>query len=230
MLLEHQITPAKRSDSRGHLPATAGLLLLLTWSICVFGSDSVFRTEFITNYKTFQFKKQEKLIKKSRDIMPGEINALVVDAMSDTITLGHRMFLLDAAAAMASGYDHYHGGGKRLIRKIDKLIKKELKLEEQRTTELMKWKKEERFLGNFVMKTYENEMDDAGLAPVIYPHWVHRIWFECKVCHQDIFIMQRWRNDISHKKFNEGKQCATCHNGTLAFGIDNECDRCHLAG
>jgi c(7)-type cytochrome triheme protein len=80
------------------------------------------------------------------------------------------------------------------------------------------------------MKTYEKEMEDAGLPPVIYPHWVHRIWFECKVCHQDIFVMQRWRNDISHKKFNQGEQCAKCHNGDISFGIEGECDRCHIAG
>lgn len=212
-----------------YLPTAIILLQFLVISKA-FCDEQAFRTEFITNYKTFQFKKQEKLIKKSKAIMPAEINSLIADAMTDDKSLGHRMFLLDAAAAMASGYDHYHGSGKRLIRKVDKLIKKELKLEEQRTAELMKWKKEERFLGNFVMRTYEKEMDDAGMAPVIYPHWVHRIWFECKVCHQDIFVMQRWRNNITHKEFNKGKQCSVCHNGSVAFGIDDECDRCHIAG
>ncbi|MFC1684212.1 c(7)-type cytochrome triheme domain-containing protein [Pseudomonadota bacterium] len=223
------ITAKKPSHHIVLINAFAYLILSITSTLAI-SDDTVFRIEFITNYKTFQFKQQEKLIKKSKDIMPSEINSLISDAMMPDKSLGHRMFFLDAAAAMASGYDHYHGGGKRLIRKIDKLIKKELKLEEARTAELMKWKKEERFLGNFVMKTYEKKMEDAGLAPVIYPHWVHRIWFECKVCHQDIFVMQRWRNDISHKKFKQGEQCAKCHNGDIAFGIEDECDRCHIAG
>ena len=162
--------------------------------------------------------------------MPGEIQALINDAMSPEISQGQKMFMLDAANAMASGLNHYHGGGKKLLRKINKLIKEELEKEKAKNAELMKWNDEERFLGNFVMKTYEKEMAEKGLAPVIYPHWIHRIWFECKVCHQDIFIMKRWRNDITQEKIESGQQCGKCHNDKLAFGIEGNCDRCHLAG
>ncbi len=217
------------------------LLHLLLWlfsalpfvfiiSTASYAEDTPFRIEFVTNYKSFQFKAQEELIKKSKDIMPDEIQSLINDAMSADISQGQRMFMLDAANAMASGYNHYHGGGKKLLRKIGKLIKNELEKEKAKNAELMKWDSEERFLGNFVMKTYEKEMVEKGLAPVIYPHWVHRIWFECKVCHQDIFIMKRWRNDITHKKIEAGQQCGRCHNGELAFGTNENCDRCHLAG
>ncbi len=214
---------------------TLSCCLLLLLSLLVtpgHAEDSEFRTQFIHNYKTFQFKAQEDLIRKSGDIMADEIVSLIIDAMDDDISIGKRMFLLDAASAMASGYQHYHGGGKKLIRKIDKLIKKELKKEAERTAELMKWKKEERFLGNFVMNTHEKELEEAGLAPVIYPHWVHRIWYDCSVCHQDIFVMKRWRNEISKEKIQAGEQCGVCHNGTIAFGATNEeeCDRCHIAG
>jgi len=192
--------------------------------------DTPFRIEFVTNYQSFQFKAQEELIKSSKTIMPGEIQALINDAMSTDISQGQKMFMLDAANAMASGYNHYHGGGKRLLRKINKLIKEELEKEKAKNAELMKWNDEERFLGNFVMKTYEKEMSEKGLAPVIYPHWVHRIWFECKVCHQDIFIMKRWRNNITQEKIEAGQQCGRCHNGELAFGVEENCERCHLAG
>jgi len=208
------------------------LLLLLTIPTLCSAEDTAFRIEFITNYKTFQFKAQEELIKKSGDVMPDEIYGLIIDAMDPELTLGKRMFLLDAASAMAYGYDHYHGGGKKFIRKIDKLIKAEIKKEKERTAELMKWNKEERFLGNFVMKTHEKEMEAAGLAPVVYPHWVHRIWYECSVCHQDIFVMKRWQNEITQDKIVAGKQCGVCHDGKTAFGADEEgkCDRCHIAG
>lgn len=207
------------------------LLLIAAPTICS-AEDSAFRIEFITNYKTFQFKAQEELIKKSGDIMPDEIYSLIIDAMDPDLTLGKKMFLLDAASAMAYGYDYYHGGGKKFIRQIDKLIKAEIKKEEERNAKIMKWKKEERFLGNFVMKTYEKEMKEAGLAPVLYPHWVHRIWYECSVCHQDIFIMKRWQNEISQEKIVAGKQCGVCHNGKTAFAADDkeQCDRCHIAG
>lgn len=208
------------------------LLLLSVVTSLSNAEDSEFRTKFINNYKTFQFKAQENLILKSGDIMADEILSLILDAMDSDLSVGKRMFLLDAASAMAAGYDHYHGGGKKFIRKIDTLIKKELEKEAARTAELMKWKKEERFLGNFVMNTHEKELNEAGLAPVIYPHWVHRIWYDCSVCHQDIFVMKRWRNEISKDKIQAGEQCGVCHNGTTAFGASNkdDCDRCHIAG
>jgi len=205
-------------------------LTLFAFPLLSNSEDTPFRIEFITNYKTFQFKAQEELIKTSKDIMPGEIKSLMTDAMADERSLGQRMFLLDAANAMASGYQHYHGGSKKLLKKISKLIKKELRKEKEKNAELMKWDSEERFLGNFVMKTHEDEMQEEGLAPVVYPHWIHRIWFECKVCHQDIFVMQRWRNEITHKKIAEGKQCGRCHNGKMAFSAEEKCERCHLAG
>jgi hypothetical protein len=28
--------------------------------------------------------------------------------------------------------------------------------------------------------------DEAGMRPVIFPHWFHRIRFRCKVCHGDL--------------------------------------------
>ena len=28
--------------------------------------------------------------------------------------------------------------------------------------------------------------DEAGMRPVVFPHWFHRIRFRCKVCHGDL--------------------------------------------
>ena len=205
----------------------ATVLLLLPGSSI---GDESFREEFITNYKTFQFKAQEELIKeRGAEVMPGEIRSLIDEAVAEK-DFNRRMYLLDIANAMASGYQYWHGGADDLIKEIETLIKKELKQEEQRVAKLMKWKKEERFLGNFVMKEHMSEMEKEGVAPVIYPHWVHRIWFECKVCHQDIFIMNRWRTHISHSNIEAGKQCGVCHDGKMAFEVKNNCDRCHIAG
>ena len=193
------------------------------------GGDD-FREQFISNYKNFRFKAQDRLIKENGEIMPGEIRALIDEAMEPGRDFNQRMYLLDIANAMASGYQHVHGGGEELLKRVESLIKKELKLEEERIAELMKWNKEERFLGNFVMKEHMEEMEKADVAPVIYPHWVHRIWFECKVCHQAYFIMNRWRNKVSHEEIEKGNQCGVCHNGKLAFGVEKECERCHVAG
>ena len=205
-------------------------LLLLSITSAAGADGNNFREQFINNYKNFQFKAQDQLIKENADIMPREIRALIEEALEGDKDFNQRMYLLDIANAMASGYQHVHGDGEQLLKQVESLIKKELKQEEERVAELMKWNKEERFLGNFVMKEHMTEMEKAGVAPVIYPHWVHRIWFECKVCHQAYFIMNRWRNKVSHKEIESGKQCGVCHNGKLAFGADKECDRCHLAG
>jgi len=208
------------------------LALLTLFPILAAAEDTPFRIEFVSNYQNMNFKAQEKLIKKSKAIMPGEINKLLNDARAKGVSQGKMMFMLDAANAMAYGYDSYHGKGKRLIKKVEKILKREIKKEEERTAKLMKWKKEERFLGNFVMKTHDKEMKKEGVAPVLYPHWVHRIWYECSVCHQELFVMKRWKNQISHNQIDEGKQCGTCHNGEVAFAADDKdkCELCHVAG
>jgi c(7)-type cytochrome triheme protein len=195
------------------------------------GQDSSFREEFITNYKAQRFQQQVILVKKNKDLIADEIDSLIEEAMQEDKSFEERMYLLDIASTM--GFMHkYWNDDDEPLNKVEPYIYKELKKEEQRTAELMKWKKEERFLGNFVMKTRKDEMEKEGLAPVLYPHWLHRIYFECKVCHDDIFTMKRWSNDISQEKIVEGKQCGTCHNGTISFAADKaeECDRCHIAG
>ena len=211
---------------------TLFLMLFVFPTLCNAGEGS-FRQQFTTNYKTFQFNAQAKLIKNTpAEIMQAEIRALVDEAMTADTDFAQRMYLLDIANAMTSGYQHWHGDIKGLTKEIEKLIKAELKEEDVRVAKLMRWKKEERFLGNFVMKEHMAEMEQAGVAPVIYPHWVHRIWFECKVCHQDIFVMNRWRNKISHEQIESGKQCGTCHDGEMAFGVrdKDQCEKCHVAG
>ncbi|WP_456417943.1 c(7)-type cytochrome triheme domain-containing protein [Thiolapillus sp.] len=227
-VLPHRFTPGAK---RGRAPAM--LLLLFIFSAPCSAGNQGFREQFTTNYKNFQFNAQQKLIKETEaKTMQAEIHALIAEAMEPKKTYPQRMYLLDIASAMASGYQHWHGDIKALTQKIDKLMQMELKQEEARVAKLMRWKKEERFLGNFVMKEHMEEMEKQNMAPVLYPHWVHRIWFECKVCHQDIFIMNRWRNNISHQQFDAGKQCGACHDGTMAFGVKDkkQCNKCHLAG
>ena len=209
------------------------LLLLLVFSGLCSAGESTFREQFITNYKTLQFKSQEGLIKQTgAEHIRGEIRALVDEAMAADKAFTQRMYMLDIATAMASGYKYWHGDIKSLTKEIEKLIKEELKQENTRVAKLMRWKKEERFLGNFVMKEHMTEMEKEGVAPVIYPHWIHRIWFECKVCHQEIFVMNRWRNKISHLEIESGKQCGVCHDGKMAFGArdTSQCEKCHIAG
>lgn len=71
------------------------------------------------------------------------------------------------------------------------------------------------------------QAEAAGMRPVIFPHWFHRIRFRCKVCHHELgFIMRAGANDISMADIIDGKFCGMCHNGEVAWSVEN-CDICH---
>lgn len=78
--------------------------------------------------------------------------------------------------------------------------------------------------GDVVINNYSEE---AGMNPVVFPHWFHRVRFRCKVCHADLgFEFQAGGNDINMLKIIEGEYCGACHNDEVAWGIEN-CDVCH---
>ncbi len=80
--------------------------------------------------------------------------------------------------------------------------------------------------GDVVMN---NHSDKAGMRPVVFPHWFHRVRFRCKVCHADLgFKFQAGGNDINMVKIIDGQFCGACHNGELAWSIEN-CNLCHSA-
>jgi c(7)-type cytochrome triheme protein len=74
--------------------------------------------------------------------------------------------------------------------------------------------------------TLNHYAEKAGMPPVIFPHWFHRIRFKCKVCHPNIFEMKQGSNDITMVKIVKGDFCGKCHNGKIAWP-PIYCDRCH---
>lgn len=71
--------------------------------------------------------------------------------------------------------------------------------------------------------------DSAGVRPVIYPHWFHRIRYQCRVCHSELgFEMRAGATDVTMDEITEGRFCGACHNGDIAWSVDN-CDLCHSA-
>ena len=69
--------------------------------------------------------------------------------------------------------------------------------------------------------------EDAGMRPVVFPHWFHRIRFRCKVCHGDLgFEFKAGGNDINMVKIIDGQYCSACHDGDVAWSIEN-CELCH---
>jgi len=80
--------------------------------------------------------------------------------------------------------------------------------------------------GDVVINNYS---DEAGMRPVIFPHWFHRIRYRCKVCHGDLgFKFEAGGNDINMLKIIDGEFCGACHNGEIAWAVEN-CDVCHSA-
>ena len=69
--------------------------------------------------------------------------------------------------------------------------------------------------------------DQAGVRPVVFSHWFHRIRFRCKVCHHELaFEMRAGANDVTMTDLSEGKFCGMCHDNQVAWGLEN-CDLCH---
>ena len=80
--------------------------------------------------------------------------------------------------------------------------------------------------GDVVLNNYS---DDAAVSPVVFPHWFHRIRYTCKTCHTDLNIkLSAGSNKIKMSDIMDGQYCGACHDGQVAWGIEN-CELCHSA-
>ncbi len=78
--------------------------------------------------------------------------------------------------------------------------------------------------GDVVLDRHSSQ---AGVRPVVFPHWFHRIRFRCKVCHHELgFEMRAGSNNVLMADIIDGKFCGMCHNERIAWGADR-CDLCH---
>ncbi|MFM2058531.1 MAG: hypothetical protein RLY71_2916 [Pseudomonadota bacterium] len=69
--------------------------------------------------------------------------------------------------------------------------------------------------------------EQEGVAPVVFPHWFHRIRFRCKVCHAELgFKMRAGANPIQMSDILDGRYCGACHNGRIAWSTER-CELCH---
>lgn len=71
--------------------------------------------------------------------------------------------------------------------------------------------------------------EQAGLAPVVFEHWLHRVKFTCRVCHVDIgFAMKAGATGITAADNAKGFYCGACHNGRAISGdrkVFASCDK-----
>ena len=78
--------------------------------------------------------------------------------------------------------------------------------------------------GDVVMNNFSER---RGIAPVVFPHSIHRVHFRCNVCHGELgFDMKAGANKIEMSNIIQGQYCGACHNGKLAWGAAS-CQRCH---
>jgi len=75
----------------------------------------------------------------------------------------------------------------------------------------------------------DRESAAFDMPPVVFPHWLHRTRFTCRVCHPAIFEMRAGAHEISMTKISDGYFCGTCHDGTVAWR-PVDCVRCHSGG
>jgi len=97
--------------------------------------------------------------------------------------------------------------------------------------------------GRVIMNNFSEK---AGLAPVVFDHWLHRINFTCRVCHVDLaFAMKTGQTNVKALDNTNGYYCGACHNGQMVSNgkkmfeactprltsIEGKpCKRCHSYG
>ena len=91
--------------------------------------------------------------------------------------------------------------------------------------------------GNVVINNFSEQ---ARIAPVEFPHWLHRAKYTCRLCHVDLgFAMVTGETMMREQDNQNGLYCGACHDGKRAFSVsrkgveeqDNStCKRCHSVG
>lgn len=99
---------------------------------------------------------------------------------------------------------------------------------------------------NYGRVVISNFSPKAGMAKVVFDHWLHRSQFTCRVCHVDLgFLMKKGETRMKAADNMKGYYCGACHNGEK-HGFDPpvfkacsippapdempRCDRCHSYG
>jgi c(7)-type cytochrome triheme protein len=63
---------------------------------------------------------------------------------------------------------------------------------------------------------------------VTFSHAVHVEMFGCDGCHPDLFTPVKGRNKkATMAAMEKGESCGSCHNGTAAFSVAGDCEKCH---
>jgi len=72
--------------------------------------------------------------------------------------------------------------------------------------------------------TMKNEGGD-----VIFSHEAHvkAASLGCQECHPKIFLNTKNHVAVTMEQMEAGKSCGSCHDGTTAFSVKGDCEKCH---
>lgn len=204
------------------------LIITLFFAGSSLAAQSSFRQEFMQAREAHRFEALISIVKNNKDKIPAEVNALLKDALSGDKTFYERMRIIDTASALAAMHKYWNAEDKPLI-EVEAVQKQLITAESERLAGIEKLARYERYPGNVLMNAKEASLSAKGLSPVVFSHWSHRLFYECRACHNGLFKPERGTNGISHAAMRDGRLCGACHNGSIAFGSNETCEKCHSA-
>ena len=80
--------------------------------------------------------------------------------------------------------------------------------------------------GDIIVQSKTAVKNRSEVKDVVFPHWIHRIRYKCKVCHEKLFRIEAGMNPTDMKTIVEGKSCGSCHNGKISWTVE-KCEQCH---
>ena len=69
--------------------------------------------------------------------------------------------------------------------------------------------------------------NDGG--DVVFSHDVHvkTAGLTCRDCHTKLYLDSKKHTTVTMAEMEKGKSCGTCHDDTAAFGVKENCEKCH---
>jgi c(7)-type cytochrome triheme protein len=191
---------------------------------------SDFLNEFVEGYKAGQGRHLASVVRRNKRKIRAVVRALIAEAGSREFD--ERMELLDIANAMASMHSHWNFDEEPLLT-VEAKLKSELKRERAREAEAAKWAAYEEFPGNILYRADPEGLKKKSVAPVVFPHWHHRLLYECSACHDSLFAIDRSVSGTapSPASMHKKNRCGACHDSKTAFDLqEKNCIRCHSTG
>jgi len=72
----------------------------------------------------------------------------------------------------------------------------------------------------------DSSVSAGGFPASRFPHWVHRIRYQCTACHPSPFGFDLGSTPMTMAGMQVGETCGACHDGETAFDLV-DCTRCH---